>query len=211
MSIISEYVTPFLGWYHRQIEGEYLATQLQYKGSEEIGGDYINKVERYNRRTIQNRYFCSTYQIRRVTTKNQVANFRRILPRQPTSSFTQSYFIYHQAFDRLITAYQAYPSLKARFHKPGTLSHTFTEILNEGLLLGAFKGAIFNVAQLAFVLYPAVYFANKNGSEHKFLTFAATYTIFDSLLYPVDTLKSILYADTLGSYCTRSLIKQLNQ
>lgn len=58
MSIISEYVTPFLGWYHRQIEGEYLATQLQYKGSEEIGGDYINKVERYNRRTIQNRYFC---------------------------------------------------------------------------------------------------------------------------------------------------------
>jgi hypothetical protein len=79
--------------------------------------------------------------------------------------------------------------------------------MNEGVLLGAFKGVVFNLAQLAFVLYPAVYIANKNGSEHKFLTFAATYTAFDALLYPVDSLKSILYADTLGTYCNHETIQ----
>lgn len=66
------------------------------------------------------------------------------------------------AFDRLIAAFQAYPTLKARFTQPGTFSHTFTEILNEGVILGAFKGFIFNFAQLALVLYPSVYFANKS-------------------------------------------------
>jgi hypothetical protein len=63
-----------------------------------------------------------------------------------------------------VTAFQAYPSLKARFVKPGTFSHTFTEIMNEGVFLGAFKGVVFNAAQLGLVLYPAVYTANKNGS-----------------------------------------------
>ena len=44
MSIISEYVTPFFKWYDRLLDGEYIATQLQFKGSEEVGGDYINKI-----------------------------------------------------------------------------------------------------------------------------------------------------------------------
>ena len=95
---------------------------------------------------------------------------------------------------------QAYPSLKARFHQPGTISHTFTEIMNEGVIFGAFKGTTFNLAQFGLVLYPAVYMANKNGSESKFASFAVTYTCLDALFYPVDTLKNILYADTLGAY-----------
>lgn len=74
--------------------------------------------------------------------------------------------------------------------------------MNEGVFLGAFKGLVFNVTQLGAVLYPAVYFANKNGSENKFLTFLTTYTVLDALFYPVDTLKNILYADTLGKYST---------
>ena len=72
--------------------------------------------------------------------------------------------------------------------------------MNEGLILGAYKGLIFNFAQLSLVLYPAVYFANKNNSESKFLTFLSTYTFFDALFYPVDSLKNILYADTLAKY-----------
>lgn len=84
--------------------------------------------------------------------------------------------------------------------KPGTFSHTFTEIMNEGVFLGAFKGLIFNVAQLGLVLYPSVYLANKNGSDNKFISFLTTYTALDALFYPVDTLKNILYADTLGKY-----------
>jgi hypothetical protein len=90
--------------------------------------------------------------------------------------------------------------LKARFVKPGTFSHTFTEIMNEGVFLGAYKGLIFNFAQLSLILYPAVYLANKNGSENKFLTLLSTYTVFDALFYPVDSLKNILYADTLGKF-----------
>jgi hypothetical protein len=65
--------------------------------------------------------------------------------------------------DRLIAAYQAYPTLSARFSKPGTFSHTFTEIMNEGAFLGAYKGLIFNAAQLGLVLYPSVFFANRNA------------------------------------------------
>ena len=56
MSFISDYVTPFLGKYHRWIEGSYLATQLQYKGGEDAGTNYIDKVDRYNIRKIQSWY-----------------------------------------------------------------------------------------------------------------------------------------------------------
>ena len=104
--------------------------------------------------------------------------------------------------ERLIAAYQAYPAMKARFIKPGTFSHTFTEIMNEGVVYGAFKGIIFNLAQVSFVLYPSVYFANKNGSDSQLLSFVSTYTLLDALFYPIDSLKNILYADTLGSYST---------
>jgi hypothetical protein len=107
--------------------------------------------------------------------------------------------------DRLITAFQAYPSLKARFHQPGTFSHTFTEIMNEGVIFGAFKGVIFNVAQLSLVLYPSVYFANKNGSTSKYINFISSYTILDALFYPLDTLKNILYADTLSKYSLKTV------
>lgn len=56
MSIISDYVTPFFQAYTRSLDGQYMATQLQFKGSNESGGDYISKVERSQRRAIQNKY-----------------------------------------------------------------------------------------------------------------------------------------------------------
>jgi hypothetical protein len=72
--------------------------------------------------------------------------------------------------------------------------------MNEGAFLGAYKGLIFNAAQLGLVLYPSVFFANRN-TENKFFTFATTFTALDALFYPIDSLKNILYADTLGKYC----------
>lgn len=56
MSFISDYVTPFFQLYTRSLDGEYIATQLQFKGSKEAGGDYINKIDRAQRRAIQNRF-----------------------------------------------------------------------------------------------------------------------------------------------------------
>jgi hypothetical protein len=101
-----------------------------------------------------------------------------------------------------VVAYQAYPSLKARFLKPATFSHTFTEIMNEGVIFGAFKGLVFNAAQLSLVTYPAVYYANTNGIDNKYVSFLTAFTILDAIFYPLDTLKTALYADTLSKYCT---------
>lgn len=77
---------------------------------------------------------------------------------------------------------------------PGTFSHTFTEITNEGLFSGLLKGTLLAAAQLSLILYPSVYIANK--SNNKYLTFLSTYTVLDTLLYPLDTIKNILYAET---------------
>ena len=66
--------------------------------------------------------------------------------------------------------------------------------------MGAFKGFIFNFAQFGFVLWPSVYLTNKSGGD-KFTTFLSTYTFLDAIFYPLDTLKTILYADTVGHYC----------
>ena len=77
--------------------------------------------------------------------------------------------------------------------------------------MGGFKGFIYNFAQFGLVLYPSVYLANKNGGDSKFFTFLSTYTFFDALFYPVDTLKNILYCDVQGSYCTIGLIQHSRQ
>lgn len=57
MSIVSDYLTPFLDQYGRWLDGSYLSQQLQFKGSEEVGGNYVQKVNRAQRRSIQDRYF----------------------------------------------------------------------------------------------------------------------------------------------------------
>lgn len=56
------------------------------------------------------------------------------------------------------------------------------------------KGSLLAAAQLSLVLYPSVYVANK--SSNKYTAFLTTYTLFDALLYPIDTIKSILYSET---------------
>jgi hypothetical protein len=72
------------------------------------------------------------------------------------------FLIYCTAVERLIAAYQAYPVLKAKYSFPGTMSHTFTEIANEGLFSGLLKGSLLAAAQFGLVLYPSVYIANKS-------------------------------------------------
>lgn len=108
------------------------------------------------------------------------------------------------AIERLITAYQAYPILKAKISFPGTLSHTFTEITNQGLFSGILKGSLVAAAQFSLVLYPAVYMTNK--SNNKYATFLTTYTIFDALLYPIDAIKNILYSETHAGLKLRDVL-----
>ena len=57
MSFVSEYLTPFFQTYTRWLDGEYIATQMQFKGGEEAGADYISKINRANRRAVESMYF----------------------------------------------------------------------------------------------------------------------------------------------------------
>lgn len=57
MSFISDYVTPFLDYYGRLLDGKYLSEQLDYKGSKELGGDYVSKVRRSQTRSITDKLF----------------------------------------------------------------------------------------------------------------------------------------------------------
>ena len=50
MSFVSEYVTPFFKWYDRKLDGEYISTQLQFKGGKDIGSNYIEKINRAHKR-----------------------------------------------------------------------------------------------------------------------------------------------------------------
>jgi hypothetical protein len=52
MSFVSDYLTPFFDLYGRLLDGRYLSQQLAFKGSQEVGGDYVNKVVRSQRRAI---------------------------------------------------------------------------------------------------------------------------------------------------------------
>lgn len=63
-------------------------------------------------------------------------------------------------------------------------------------------------AQMSLVLYPSVYIANK--SNNKYVTFLSTYTALDLLLYPLDTIKSILYAETHTGQNLRSVLNSTN-
>jgi len=63
MSFVSEYLSSLLDGYGRLIDGAYLADQLKYKGSQEVGGDYVNKCLRAQRRTIQTRFKTDFIQI----------------------------------------------------------------------------------------------------------------------------------------------------
>jgi hypothetical protein len=57
MSFVSDYLTPIIKAYSTWIEGSYLSEHLGSKGSAgELGGDYISKVNRANRRSVTQRY-----------------------------------------------------------------------------------------------------------------------------------------------------------
>lgn len=64
-----------------------------------------------------------------------------------------------------------------------------------------------SLVQFGLVFYPSVYLANK--SNFKYGTLLASYTVFDALLYPLDTLKSIIYADTQLGHSISLLILDL--
>jgi hypothetical protein len=66
------------------------------------------------------------------------------------------------------------------------------------------KGSLLAAAQFSLVLYPSVYVANK--SSNKYAAFLSTYTVLDALLYPIDTIKNILYSETHAGLRLRDVL-----
>lgn len=64
-------------------------------------------------------------------------------------------------------------------------------------------------AQFSFILFPSVYMANKS-SQNKYVTFLSAYTALDALLYPVDTIKNILYSETHSGLKLRQVLSSTN-
>ena len=95
--------------------------------------------------------------------------------------------------ERLIVAYQAAPNL-GRLNRPNSLSFLFTEIMNDGAFRGTLRGLTLSLAQTSLVLWPSLLLTNKtNGGGAQFV---GTYLALDALLYPLDTIKNIMYAHT---------------
>jgi len=179
------------------MNGAYTYDLMKFKGGYTVGTDYVSRVFRARSHEIEEKYASALESTRNPSLLTMIQdNWLRIFGLN--------------AFERLVTAYQAYPSLNQRFYSPGTFSHTFTEIMNEGVFRGALKGISLNLLQFSAVLFPAVYLTSKTSPENRFSKFVLNYTLFDTLLYPLDTMKSILWADTLGKMRLSSLLSQVS-
>lgn len=66
--------------------------------------------------------------------------------------------------------------------------------MNDGAFRGTLRGLSLSLAQASLVLWPSVLLTNKtNGTPYHFV---GTYLALDALLYPLDTIKNIMYANT---------------
>ena len=80
--------------------------------------------------------------------------------------------------------------------------------MNEGVFKGALKGLSLSLLQFSTVMFPAVYLTSKSNSDSRFTKFVTSYTLFDTIMYPLDSIKNILYADTLGSLSTYLILNR---
>lgn len=73
---------------------------------------------------------------------------------------------------------------------------TLGEIFNGGLRNGYFKGALLNAVQFLGVNYNTLLWAR--GSD--FATQLIFSSAFETVFHPLDSAKTLLYADTQGKY-----------
>lgn len=109
--------------------------------------------------------------------------------------------------ERLISASQAASNI-GRTGRPNTTSFLFTEIMNDGAFRGTLRGLSMSLLQASLVLWPSVYLTNKKrGGATQFI---GSYLLFDALLYPLDTIKNIMYANTVNPLNIRQALSQVS-
>lgn len=98
--------------------------------------------------------------------------------------------------ERLISARQAHSGLKARFYVPDNNRAVLQQIFNQGVLGGYFRGYLLNLAQFVGVGYHSLLWSHKTN----YLNHFAISSLFEALLFPLDTIKTLIYADLQGKY-----------
>lgn len=98
--------------------------------------------------------------------------------------------------ERLTVVRQAQSCLKSRLELGGNdLSSLIQTIRDNGAIKGYFRGNLINLFHFIGVQYQSV--AWSEGDFTKYLGFSL---LFETLLYPVDTLRTLIYADVTGRF-----------
>lgn len=106
--------------------------------------------------------------------------------------------------ERLIVVRQAHGFLRNRFEFASSTSGGLNAVRSQGLLNGALRGNLLNALHFTLVFYHPLVLAK--GDVTKFLAYSAA---FETLAFPLDTIKTLIYADVNRSYTSVwSLLKR---
>lgn len=97
--------------------------------------------------------------------------------------------------ERLIVVRQAHGFLRNRYEFAPSTTGGLNAVRSQGLLNGALRGNLLNALHFTLVVYHPLVLAK--GDLTKFLAYS---TAFEALAYPLDTIKTLLYADVKRSY-----------
>lgn len=176
MNTIAPYITPIADVWH------FLTSDHAWEAATQTPGDFQQKWIANQRQRVNNCYkhAWSRFYDTPTVTGTLSDNILR---------FSALAFV-----ERLVAIRQAYGFLKARF----TMSNNTAGALN-GVraqpLLGAFRGNMWHIAQFVGVQYQALYL-----SEHNPLKFVLYSSLFEFLFYPLDTIKTLNYADVTKNF-----------
>jgi len=169
--------------YNRYLHDPYMSDITFFKGGTSVGVDWVSRHFENHIHYAKAKYAGLLRRFSEVNLGDLLADnwFRLIIL---------------NGLDRVAVIRQCYPAFSARSAIPDSNSYAFTQVTQGGLLFnGWLKGSLLNVLQFSAVVYPALYFANRTSEHNRLLSFAAFYTLFDLLLYPLDKAKTLVYAD----------------
>jgi len=110
--------------------------------------------------------------------------------------------------ERWISVRQAQGFLKTRYLMVNSDMGALNAIRNQGLISGSFRGNLLNLFHFVGVHYHALLYAKKDPT--KYVAYAS---LFELALYPLDTLRTLRYADVTGQFkhtfdCVRQVVSK---
>lgn len=99
-------------------------------------------------------------------------------------------------FERLFALRQAHDGLKSRFFFPDSNAGALQTMIVNGFFRGFFRGALVNLAHFFGATYQTFVWASQKSFSEQILAS----TVFETLFYPLDTVKTLLFTDIQGNY-----------